>query len=326
MVFLGVDGGGTKTGFCLIDGQGRIRAAICKGSSYYIQTGFEGFREIMSAGIDEVCRKAGVAVGEIGYAFLGLSAYGEIQKDIPLLEGIIRDLLQSDRFRCGNDVEAGWAGSLACQPGINIVAGTGAIGFGRDGRGNAARAGGWGEFCGDEGSAYWLGKLLISIFGKQSDGRMARTPLYEIIREHFGFRDDFDFITMVYEQFLPKREEIAKLALLVFRAAQQYDPQALHLYDQAAFEHSLTVKAILNRLSFEDGEVPVSYSGGVFKAGELILAPLRKYLVTEPVRLIQPILAPVTGAALYALKLSGGNVGPRVTAKLQEEEAAGAAE
>lgn len=325
MYYLGVDGGGTKTGFSLIDEAGRIIAAAFKGSSYYIQTGFDAFRQIMAEGIGEVCREAGITAGTLDFSFLGLPAFGEIQADVPLLEEIVRDILGNERFRCGNDVEAGWAGSLACQPGINIVAGTGAIGFGRDSRGHAARAGGWGDFCGDEGSAYWLGKQLISLFGKQSDGRMDRTPLYGMVREQFAIATDFDFIAIIYEQLMPKREEIAKLAVLVYRAAQQGDARALDLYEQAAYEHSLTVKAILNQLCFRDqAEVPVSYSGGVFKAGELILAPLRKYLAAEPVRLITPLLAPVTGAALYAMKLSGQSVTPRLIAQLQKQETEGA--
>ena len=78
-------------------------------------------------------------------------------------------------------------GSLACRAGINLVAGTGAIGFGKDSFGKTARSAGWGYFCGDEGSAYWLGKQLISIFGKEADGRKAKTPLYDIVRHLPGF-------------------------------------------------------------------------------------------------------------------------------------------
>lgn len=321
MFYLGVDGGGTKTTFVLINDRGQIISHTTKGSSYYIQIHFDNFQKVLAEGINEVCTRAGIKIHEINFAFFGLPAFGEIAKDIPIIEAIIKDILKNQRFKCGNDVEAGWAGSLACRPGINLVAGTGSIGFGRDSFGNTARAGGWGEFCGDEGSAYWLGKRLISLFGKEADGREAKTPIYDIVRNHFGISRDFDLISIVYDVLKLKRDEIAKLALLVFQAAGQGDPKALALYHEAAYENSLTVKSLLHQLHFDRGsDIPVSYSGGVFKAGEFILAPLKKFLDEEPVRLITPALLPVTGAALYAMKLNGQAVTEPLIEKLRKQE------
>ncbi|MGE5583642.1 MAG: N-acetylglucosamine kinase [Bacillota bacterium] len=322
MFYLGVDGGGTKTGFILIDDRGRIISYTVKSSCCYTQVQFEGFQKILREGITEVCAGAGIGVREINYSFLGLPAFGEIEKDAPILESIVSELLESGNFKCGNDVEAGWAGSLACRPGINIVAGTGAIGFGRDDAGNTARASGWGEFCGDEGSAYWLGKQLISLFGKEADGREEKTPLYDIVRQELGIFRDFDLIAVVYDDFKLKRDEIAKLAVLVYKAALRGDAKALALYDRAAYEHSLTVRSIIRQLCFSrEADILVSYSGGVFKAGELILDHFQRYLQGDRVRLIKPVLQPVTGAALYAMILDGKPAGEKLIAGLQAQEA-----
>jgi N-acetylglucosamine kinase-like BadF-type ATPase len=321
MYYLGVDGGGTKTGFMLINDQGRIISYITKGSCYYIQIQLDGFQKILEDGITEICTRAGIGVREINYSFLGLPAFGEIEKDVSLLESIVGNLLQSDNFKCGNDVEAGWAGSLACRPGINLVAGTGAIGFGKDIAGNTARSSGWGYFCGDEGSAYWLGRQLISLFAKEADGREAKTPLYDIVRQKFNIFRDFDLISVLYDNLKLKRDEIAKLAILVYQAAQQGDAKALALFDQAAYEHYLTVKSIIHQLHFISGEdILVSYSGGVFKAGEFILGPLKRYLKQERVRLIKPVFIPVTGAALYAMILDGKTGGKQLTSELKKQE------
>jgi len=275
MVYLGLDGGGTKTAIVLINEAGNILSYIVKPSCHYIQIGLDGFHEILADGVKEVCKKTGKNISEIDYSFLGLPAYGENKDDVPKLEAIVRDVLQSDCFKCGNDVEAGWAGSLACQPGINLVGGTGAIGFGRDSQGNSARASGWGYFCGDEGSAYWLGKQLISLFGKEADGREKKTPLYDIVRSNFNLKRDLDFISVVYDKLERKRDKIATLALLLYQAAEEGDERAIDLYRKAAYEHSLTVKALINKLDFSnEEEILVSYSGGVFKAGSYILKPL----------------------------------------------------
>lgn len=304
MYYLGVDGGGTRTEFILIDGEGRIISYRRKGPGNYLQIGRDKLQAVLSQGLAEVTKEAGISNSDITYAFFGLPVYGEVEEAIPLLEGMVGDLLQSNCFRCGNDVEVGWAGSLACQPGINLVGGTGAIGFGKDKSGKTARAGGWGYYCGDEGSAYWLGRKLLSLFGKEADGRLEKTPLYQLVKEEFGLRNDFDLITVVYDELQMKRERIAELALLLYKAATEGDQEAITLYEEAAYEYSLIVKAIITKLSFAPEEkITVSYSGGVFKAGELILKPLQEFLSTEPVTLIPPILQPVTGAALYAWEL-----------------------
>lgn len=302
MYYLGVDGGGTKTAFILIDEKGKVPAYLTKSTCHYIQAGIENFEIVLREGIEKLCELALIDISDIKYSFLGLPAYGENVDDIPGLEKIVRDILNSERFRCGNDVEAGWAGSLACQPGINLVGGTGAIGFGRDDKGNSARASGWGYFCGDEGSAYWLGRKVISLFGKEADGRMERTPIYNIVRESFNIERDLDFITVVYDELEMKRDKIAGLALLLDKAAEEGDENAIKYYREAAYEHSLTVKALLNKLEFnQDKEILVSYSGGVFKAGSHILEPLKEFIDCDQLKLIKPILEPVTGAALYGL-------------------------
>ncbi len=303
MYYLGVDGGGTKTDFMLIKESGELLSFFRTGTCHYKEIGLEQFEKVIREGLQEVTKTAGLKVKDICFTFLGIPCYGEYKADIPVLNDIISSLLSSG-FQCGNDVEAAWAGSLACRPGINIVAGTGAIGFGRDPEGNSARASGWGYFCGDEGSGYWLGKKLISNFTKQADGRLEKTPLYDIVCTEFNLDDDFDFITVVHDDLELKRSKIARLAVLLDRAADRGDKKAFELFDKAAYEHSLTAEALRGKLNFTGvDEVVVSYSGGVFKAGDYILDPLRKYLHSHKMILKKPELSPAAGAAFYALQL-----------------------
>lgn len=304
MYYLGVDGGGTKTAFVLIDKDGKICSYTKMKSCHYLQVGLEKFEEIIKKGINKLCKLSNCNIEDISYSFFGLPGFGENKEDEIKLIKIVENILDSKKFQCGNDVEAGWAGSLACEPGINIVGGTGAIGFGRDHSGNSARASGWGYYCGDEGSAYWLGKKLISYFSKEADGRLTKTPLYKIVKDKFDLKRDFDLITVVYEELEMKRNKVASIAPLLYKAAQQNDKHAINLYKKAGYEHSLTVKAIINKLNFNiRKKILVSYSGGVFKAGKYILDPFKEYLSDVNVKLIKPRLLPVTGAALYAMKI-----------------------
>lgn len=321
MYYLGVDGGGTRTSFVLINEEGKIAAYETKGTCHYVQVGFDKFQELLMTGISDVCKKAGIKISELSFSFFGLPGYGERKDDVLVLEKLVLNLLQSNRFKCGNDVEAGWAGSLACQPGINLVGGTGAIGFGKDQGGKSARTSGWGYYCGDEGSAYWIGRKVISLFGKEADGRLEKTPIYDIVRKEFNLTRDFDLINIVYDQLKMQRDKIAKFALLLYKAAEQGDPKTIEIFRETAYEHSLTLKALIKKLNFADNEeILVSYSGGVFKSGEYVLKPLKEYISNDNLKLIKPILEPVTGAALYALEFDKKVISPEIINRLKNEE------
>lgn len=319
MLFLGVDGGGTKTAFALITADGKLLGSAVMGPSHPDQVGLDGVRQTLREGVASVCRQAAVEADTIAFSFWGLPGFGENLELVPLLENAVAEILETDRHRCGNDVEAGWAGSLACCPGIHLVAGTGAIGFGVDPQRNTARSSGWNELFGDEGSAYWLGRNLLSLFTKESDGRLDRSPLYEIVRQELRLERDLDLLANM--ELWSQRQAVAGLARLAYEAAVQGDEYAIALFREAAVEQSLTVKAIIQQLEFPKDElIPVSYSGGVFKAGAFILEPLKELLAPLNAQLVEPKLTPVMGACLYAMVLSGHAVSEELVRKLQEVE------
>lgn len=306
MFFLGVDGGGTKTAFAIINREGELLAHTEQGTSYIDQVGIAEVERVLKEGTQDVCGSIGIKPEDLAFSFWGLPGFGENLDYIPHLERMVNSTLGTDRFKCGNDVEVGWAGSLACRPGIHLVAGTGAIGYGVDQAGNSARSSGWSEVFGDEGSAYWIGNKALGVFSKQADQRLPRTPLYSLVKDKLGLERDLDLIPWASGQ---GRNQIATLSTTVFEAAQLGDTFAIELFREAAYEHALTVEAIIAQLDFfKDSPIQVSYSGGVFKSGELVLTPLREFLEKENVLLQEPILLPITGACLYALVQSGETV------------------
>ena len=73
-------------------------------------------------------------------------------------------------------------------------------------------------------------------------------------------------------------------------------------------ESSAFVELVLKEITdcLEKGEtVKLSYSGGAFSAGELLLAPFRAALTGAgpPFEICRPLYEPHFGAALYAAKL-----------------------
>ena len=304
-IFLGIDGGGTKTDFLLIDESGRVLSTHRAGSAYYLETGIEALQAMLAAGIEATLRLAGVQAGDIAFAFIGLPAHGEDSALLARLDGMVRAVLPVERHRCGNDMVCGWAGALAGRDGINIVAGTGSIAYGEfDTR--SARAGGWGELFSDEGSAFWVAREALTVFSRMSDGRERKGVLYDLVRERFGLQADLDVCAAVYGPPSLARSELAALAPLAAEAARAGDAAAHRVFEHAARELAALVHAVRDRL-----EVPahtplaVSYSGGVFRLNGL-LQPLFEASLGAGHRryeFLTPRLPPSAGAALYAAKL-----------------------
>ena len=303
--YLGVDGGGTKTRFALVDGSARLLAEAQCATTYHPQVGLDGVRATLADGLAQVLQAAGASRDMVRHAFFGLPAHGEDSAITPLLDALPRELLGHDRYTCDNDMVCGWAGSFACADGINIVAGTGSIGYGqRDGV--AARAGGWGEAFSDEGSAYWIAVQGLNAFSRMSDGRLPKGPLHALLRQHLRLGPDLDLCAHVYGSDALSRGEIAGLSPLVAEAAAQGDTVATGIFRQAGEELAAIADALRRTLSFKGGEpVRVSWSGGAFSAADLLLSPFTAALQSRHAafELHAPLHPPHLGAALYAIQL-----------------------
>lgn len=312
-IFLGVDGGGTKTRFLLIDETGGVLASHLEGPAYYLEIGLDGLREMLGHGIAQTLRQGQVRAEDLSYAFLGLPAYGEDSKLLSALDAAPLEALPHRRYRCGNDMVCGWAGALAGGDGINIVSGTGSIAYGEY-AGRSARAGGWGELFSDEGSSYWLAREGLRLFSRMSDGRLARGPLYEHVRRHFGLGSDLDLCAAIYGKDIAQRSRFAQLSKVVTAAAAEGDRAALALFESAARELADIVDAVRVHLQIPaDVDVPVSTSGGLFQPDnnlrELLESELRRR--SAQYRFVAARLPPDMGAAIEAARLNGNPLGAK---------------
>lgn len=322
-VFLGVDGGGTKTAFLLLTGDGRVLGSVEGPSSYHLEHGFARVETVFADGVAALATSTGVGPEQIDFAFFAIPGYGEASAQVPRLDALPATALGHGRYRCGNDMIAGWAGSLAGADGINVVAGTGSMTYGeRLGRGS--RVGGWGELFGDEGSAYWIGRHGLTALSRMSDGRLPRTALYERMRAALGVGDDLDVIDVVLTRWQGSRGRIASLAPVVTAAAEDGDLTADSIVTAAVGHLTDLVAATRVNLGFQPGErVVVSYSGGVFRADRIRSGLAHELADRSPdYHLQMPRFPPQVGAALYAAKLSGPPLSASALARLETEVSA----
>ena len=85
MPYLGIDGGGSKTAFALVDDRGRTLGAYEGATTNYNQIGFAGVEAVLSDGLARVFQQAGLAPAQITGAVVGIGGVGEIAEDMPPL-------------------------------------------------------------------------------------------------------------------------------------------------------------------------------------------------------------------------------------------------
>ena len=297
--YIGVDGGGTKTA---------ISAASADSS--VILTGLTGSASWREYGINHVIKDIKKTIetfplgpdASIAGITMGLPCYGESGEGDRELESEARMAFPGIPLYLTNDVEVGWAGSLGLTPGVSVVAGTGSIAFGKNEAGKTVRCGGWSEFFSDEGSCYWVGRKIIELFSKQADGRIPKDELYEIVRNEFKLNNDLELIDIIHSDYMTNRDKTASLQVIARVAARSGSESAKRLYKEAAAELCLLVASISDRLQFTQLPFPVSYSGGLYRAQELILPHFFAGVEDLGGKPVTPKFEPMYGALLLAFE------------------------
>lgn len=303
MYFLGVDGGGTKTTFTLIDKNGMVIHSVTMGTCHFNQIGFDGIKELLKNGLKYIIAESNISRKEIKHSFLGLAGYGKVKEAKPKIEAVVSEVFKDLEYTIDSDIRVAIAGALSGNDGINIIAGTGSIGLSINGD-KVERCGGWGASVGDEGSAFWIGKKAIEIFSKECDGRLKKGALYNVLIKELKLKDENEIITFLNEKIKNDRGEIAKLAYFCFIAALKNDENAIRVFKEAGEELAEIIKVLIGNFK-DDEEILVSYTGGVFKSGDLILNPIINELNNYNIKLMPPELPPHLGACLLAYKKLG---------------------
>ncbi len=296
MMWLGVDGGGTKTEFVLFDEGMRACERFRLGTCHPGQVGLGGMAAVLAEGLERARALSPEPLAGVG---LGLAGFGQEADARAQMDAVAARVLEGMPYELVSDVEAAWAASLALADGIVVICGTGSIAFGRAGE-RSARAGGWGYQVGDEGSGYWLGREVLRLFSRQADGRDARGPLFDEVMRAFELAEPAGVISYARDVLAGDRTRTAALTGVLRAAAAAGDVTARDAYRRAACELADIVRAVARKLFDAPGAapVPVSYIGGVIEgAGALVLGPLAEGLGAG-FRVTAPVHEPAAGACL----------------------------
>lgn len=302
---IGVDGGGTKTEFVLLDYSGNVIGRAKGDSTNYQAVGGEKLKEELLKGFNSLISSTNVASNKIEHIFLGLAGAGR-ESDRKEIVGLFNDGEFNKKIAVDSDAMVALAGAFGTGPGIIIIAGTGAICFGKNREGKIVRSGGWGYLLGDEGSGYFIGREAIIAALKDLDGRGEKTKLKSSLEKHFNLSVMDQIIPQIYQNRID-RVAIADLAPIVFEHAGQGDAVAEEIIRRTGKELGILAKAVALRLNFESDEIKVALIGSIFKQKEILINEISKelYEVSWNLEISEPMFAPQYGAALLALQKSG---------------------
>ncbi len=302
-LYLGADGGGTKTQIVLLDEEKQLVAEGLAGASNPLRVGIEAAVLNISAAIDKACDAGNKNRGDIVSATLGLAGVRREDLRLRVRESFSRSF-GLKKVEVFTDAEIALYGAALGKAALVVIAGTGSICTGQNERGMRATAGGWGPIAGDEGGGAGIARRALQAIAKASDGRGKPTKLSDVAIEYFRAGRLEDLSVAIYAPQVDNAR-IAGFARFVIEAAQANDEIALYILREAAGELALAATTVIHELKLERKKFPIAQVGGIFRGGDgLITEPFMEKVQTIAPKafLIEPFLSPAVAAARMAFE------------------------
>lgn len=302
LLYLGVDGGGTKTHIALMNAAGKVTCEGFAGPSNPLRVGVETAVSNIIKAINDACDRGGLSRGDIAAATLGLAGVRRADLRQRIRESF-NERLRVRKIEVITDAEIAWFASTLGKPGLVVIAGTGSVCFGKDERGKIAVSGGWGPLAGDEGGGVGIARDALHAVAKASDGRGMPTELSKRASEYFRAAGPENLIVAIYSPQVDN-VRIAGFAREVVETAAQGDKIAVGIVEEAGRELGIAATAVIKKLKLERKKIPIGCVGSIFKAGAILTGPMFETVTKAAPKayLTEPLMPPAHAAALMALK------------------------
>ncbi len=290
MKILGIDGGGTKTAWCLFSSADGALRETRKG-----MLGGSNIRLCSDAELILLFRSMPADADRVGVYLAGCVS----EKDRSRLENLSRLVWPGAGRVVGSDRESSMAAALGSrEDGIVVICGTGSSVTGRNGE-QIERVGGWGHLLGDRGGGYNLAvrglRLVLRSFDlEQRLTSLAQTVLRELALENLP--------ALVSWAQAADKMEIASLAPVFFRAAEEGDEQMRELLRDGACVLAQYAASVGRRLGLADPAIRLM--GGIFRNQAMYRLYFREAIERElpHARIELAVKRAVEGAAVLAME------------------------
>jgi len=300
-LFLGVDGGGTKTNVAILNTEREVVGESSGGPSNPLRVGVENAVANIGNAIDTACDLGGLSRGDIFGCTLGLAGVRRQDMSERVLQSF-RARYRIQSVTVTTDADIALYGTTFGKAGLVVIAGTGSVCLGIDHRGEKAMAGGWGPIAGDEGGGRGIAGEALHRVAKASDGRGAQTALSERAAEYFRASNVENLIGAIYAPRMDNAR-IAGFARMVVETALDGDAVAIEIIEEAGRELGLAAVAVIEKLRLTNEKVRIGCVGGVFNAKEILTVPMIDTInrVAPLAYLSEPLVPPAQAAALMSL-------------------------
>ncbi len=258
---VGIDGGGTKTRLVVIDKEGKTLFTSIGGPSNILSSGYEeskrSINTVLTNGILDNDLEFKNCIGMC----IGVAGGGRAT-----VKGQIEEIIRTAGFKgkliVTHDGEIALTAGTEGKEGLLLIAGTGAICYGKNNIGDIVRVSGWGHLVGDEGSAYSIGIKIIRAVMKAYDGRAEATLLSKLLLTELGFSNEEEIITHIYRPQFTK-EHIAALAVLIEEGIKNNDNISLKIANETVDDLTEAASSASSKLGFKDKDFRLIIDGSV---------------------------------------------------------------
>ena len=294
-IFLGIDGGGSKTR-CLVGDEHSLLGSGQAGGSNVVRVGEVQAQEALANAVQKACAAANIHPEDISRTCIGVA--GAARPGVSdRVRGMVARMVSGDIEVVGDMVVAMEA-AFGEGAGVTVIAGTGSIAYGRNSRGETARAGGWGFAVSDEGSGHWIGRCAVAATLRARDEGEVAT-LFDRLLEAWQLSDQEQLVLAANAIPSP---DFAGLFPVVLSAAESGDAIAGAVLTRAGNELAGLAGIVARQVFQEDQAIPVAMSGGVFANSILVREIFHNRLRSEysATALNPTVVEPVRGALALA--------------------------
>lgn len=294
-VFVGIDGGGTKTEFVLFDETGTILKRLVYPGCNPTSCGIEQTCNILKDGVDALMNVYPDVIGI--YAGISGASGGDPDKKIPKF---LKENYPKITTKCESDVLNVVASTLNLNDDFDkcvaVICGTGSVAFAYDGD-KQERIGGWGYLLDKAGSGYDFGREALCAALAQRDELGPQTLITPMVEEKIGGRV-WDKISEVYSH---QKDYVASFAYIVFEAYAKGDSVASEIIEY----NTDRLSELIDRAAKNFGEDTLVVMAGGLMAYDDILIEKIKSKVKRNYRFVVPNLPQIYGACVLCAKMCG---------------------
>lgn len=324
MIFLGVDGGGSKTVALIADERGKILGEGHAGPSNYQMVGMEFALGEISRAVEEAFKKGGVSLEEIQRAVFGLSG-ADLPENFRELEEGLQRTFPGLPFLLVNDTWIALRGGSKKGWGVCLVCGTGANACARYPTGEWLTLPGLGYESGLGGGGLDMVRDVLHYAFRSHYGLGEKTPLEEEILKATG-ASSFEELSFLLLKFMVSPASAAlemqralSVVPAIFRLASSGDRASQEILVKQGRLMGEVMGHLARKIEPE-GKVEVVLSGSIFKGENPLLLDsfnLSLHRVAPLAEVVFPGLPPVFGALLMAMEEEGVKIRDEVYGNLE---------